>query len=134
MKKNVLLSSAYQLLCSRLTLFTGLFLNIFYRLLFSLCFFDALVQERGQFGPIGWNIPYDFKKSDMQITVRQLQMLINQNDQVPYKAISYLTGECFYGGRVSDDKDRRLLVALTETFCTPQVRVEINGVNFKREF
>ena len=48
------------------------------------------VQERLKFGPLGWNVQYQFSLPDFVISVRQLQMFLNEfQEAVPLKVMLY---------------------------------------------
>lgn len=71
---------------------------------------------------MGWNIPYEFTESDLRISAAQLRIFINKyKDELPLPALKYLTAECNYGGRVTDDKDRRLIKVILEDYYNKDV-------------
>ena len=43
---------------------------------------------------------------------------------VPFAAISYLTGECNYGGRVTDGHDRRTITTILQRYYCPEILSE----------
>ncbi|KAJ9531756.1 hypothetical protein QJQ45_021904, partial [Haematococcus lacustris] len=129
------------------------------KLLFSLAFFHAVMQERRKFGPLGWNIrwvgyAYEFNTSDLECSTMTLRNFLTEQEQaaclpldmaqeptpaacapsspgprclpgrrpqVPWPALEYVVGQINYGGRVTDDLDRRCLMSILRQYMTPRV-------------
>uniref|UniRef100_A0A3Q2QBU8 Uncharacterized protein n=1 Tax=Fundulus heteroclitus TaxID=8078 RepID=A0A3Q2QBU8_FUNHE len=90
-------------------------------LLLSLCLFHGVALERRRFGPLGFNIPYDFTEEDLHICVSQLKTFVDEYQDIPYKVLKHAAGEVNYGGHVTDNWDRRCLLTLLEDFYCPAV-------------
>ncbi|KFO25210.1 Dynein heavy chain 1, axonemal [Fukomys damarensis] len=93
----------------------------FKSLLLSLCLFHGNALERRKFGALGFNIPYEFTDGDLRICISQLKMFLDEYDDIPFKVLKYTAGEINYGGRVTDDWDRRCVMNILEDFYRPAV-------------
>lgn len=90
-------------------------------LIFSLAFFHAVILERRKYGAIGWNIPYEWMNSDFDASNMQMKMYLDEQPIIPYKTLNYLIAEINYGGRVTDDKDVKLITALLLSYLNPNI-------------
>ena len=91
----------------------------FKSILFSLCYFHAVVAERAKFGPQGWNKSYPFNTGDLVICSNVLYNYLEANNKVPWEDLRYLFGEIMYGGHITDDWDRRLCKVYLEKYIHP---------------
>ncbi|KAG5345241.1 DYH1 protein, partial [Acromyrmex charruanus] len=93
----------------------------FKRLIFSLCMFHSILIERRKFGPLGFNISYDFTNGDLAICLSQLHMFLMEYNTLPFKVLIYTAGHINYGGRITDDWDRRCVLTLLEDYYNANV-------------
>merc|ERR1719235_919197 len=91
------------------------------KLQFSLKFFHGIVQERRKFGPLGWNIRYEFNDSDLETSTQITKNMLDLEGDIPWDTLLFVIGHINYGGRVTDDWDRRCLLTILQKFVTPNI-------------
>ena len=84
------------------------------QLLYVMCYLHSVVQERRKFGPIGWNIQYEFNASDLSACVQFLQNHTSEMDVKKLKSptwatVTYMISSIQYGGRITDGFDELLM-------------------------
>eukprot|EP00062_Callorhinchus_milii_P027237 gi/632990292/ref/XP_007884101.1/ PREDICTED: dynein heavy chain 2, axonemal-like [Callorhinchus milii] len=88
------------------------------KLLFALCFFHSILLERKKFLELGWNIVYGFNDSDFEVSENLLSIYLEEYENTPWDALKYLIAGVNYGGHVTDDWDRRLIITyINDYFC-----------------
>lgn len=92
-------------------------------IIFGLCMFHAVLLERRKFGPLGWNITYEFSESDRECGLKTLDFFIDREvlDDIPWEAILYINGEITWGGRVTDYWDLRCLRTILMIFSSARI-------------
>ncbi|EFC46212.1 axonemal dynein heavy chain [Naegleria gruberi] len=93
----------------------------FRKLLFGLCLFHGVIQERKKFGPLGWNIKYEFNDSDLSVAQLWLKMFLKEREIIPWDSLNYVIGEIVYGGRVTDPNDRRALLTILSQYFEKKI-------------
>merc|ERR1711871_1615825 len=109
------------------------------KMLYGLCLFHAVVQERRKFGPMGWAVPYGFSDADLRVSAEQLlekltlsapatdgdedvgQPVGANAGNLPMRWLHYAIGELNYGGRVTDSNDRRTLLHCLSDFLNAEL-------------
>lgn len=83
-----------------------------------------------KFGPLGWNVSYNFGDADMDAALKLLGRFVDDLGldpsarsltTLPVDSLVYVTGNITYGGWVTDEWDRRCLLAVLDHFYNASV-------------
>mgnify|MGYP003961386239 CR=1 FL=1 len=97
-------------------------------LIYTICFLHTIVQERRKFGALGWNIPYEYNQSDLKACYVFLNNHFGaigddtkRGPPINWETVIYMICDVQYGGKITDDFDRRLFNTYGKKWLGQQV-------------
>jgi len=109
----------------------------FRKAVYGLVWFHAILIERKKFKTLGWNVQYSFNDSDYSVCEDTLALNMGRYKEgvknpdfeaaqpVPWQAVVYLVAQANYGGRITDNNDRKLVdVYCKELFTDELIAIE----------
>ena len=98
--------------------------------------FNAVVQERLRYTPIGWSKVYEFNESDQRCTLDCIDEWIDSmgknrtnidSDKIPWDALRTLISQSVFGGKIDNEFDNKILLSLVDKFF----RLESYNIGFE---
>jgi len=99
------------------------------RLHFLVSWFNAVVQERIRYTPIGWSKVYEFNESDQRCTLDCIDEWLDSMgknrdhvdpDKIPWDALRTLISQSIFGGKIDNAFDNKILNSLVNQFFRPE--------------
>jgi dynein heavy chain 1 len=99
------------------------------RLHFIVSWFNAVVQERLRYTPIGWSKYYEFNESDQRCTLDCIDEWIDcmgtgrsniDPEKIPWDALRTLISQSVFGGKIDNEFDNKILLSLVNQFFRPE--------------
>lgn len=90
-----------------------------------MAWFNAVVQERLRYTPIGWSKVYEFNESDQTCSLRCIDEWLDSvgkdrtnidPDKIPWDALRTLISQSIFGGKIDNSFDQRILESLVNQF------------------
>lgn len=76
--------------------------------LFALAWFHAVIQERRNYIPQGWNKFYEFSAADLRSSAHIIGKLFS-SEPIQWEAVHGLLMDAVYGARIDDNQDAAIL-------------------------
>ncbi|ETB59265.1 hypothetical protein YYC_03499 [Plasmodium yoelii 17X] len=90
------------------------------KIIYALAYLHCVLCERKKFGPLGWCVPYEFSITDLFASFlfieKHLYSTLLVNRPINWESIHYMLAEVQYGGKVTDDLDRELLLTYVQHY------------------
>lgn len=92
--------------------------EVFSRLLFGLCEFHTLLQQRRKFK--NWNVMWRFEEADLQLSLDFLKTSVNEKMCLLEK-VYFVIGECMYNGHLGSGHEKSFVLEMLKTCVNKSV-------------